>query len=208
MMSIYMAAEIFDLRHLCMTWFMKQIDIPRLLSASVFEICVVIALFFVFKYFNYLVRSIWFKYRRKKGADFNATLSRNIIGLLIWGIYAIVVFLMLDVPGTGIAIVTGGLSTGMGFASKSLLENFFYGISLMSGRMRVGDYIECDGIIGKVESITYQSTQITTLDGSVVAILNSELFGKHFKNLTRNHQYELITIPFSVAYGTAVAQAG
>lgn len=204
MMSIYMAAEIFDLRHLCMTWFMKQIDIPRLLSASVFEICVVIALFFVFKYFNYLVRSIWFKYRRKKGADFNATLSRNIIGLLIWGIYAIVVFLMLDVPGTGIAIVTGGLSTGMGFASKSLLENFFYGISLMSGRMRVGDYIECDGIIGKVESITYQSTQITTLDGSVVAILNSELFGKHFKNLTRNHQYELITIPFSVAYGTAV----
>ena len=204
MMSIYMAAEIFDLRHLCMTWFMKQIDIPRLLSASVFEICVVIALFFVFKYFNYLARSIWFKYRRKKGADFNATLSRNIIGLLIWGIYAIVVFLMLDVPGTGIAIVTGGLSTGMGFASKSLLENFFYGISLMSGRMRVGDYIECDGIIGKVESITYQSTQITTLDGSVVAILNSELFGKHFKNLTRNHQYELITIPFSVAYGTAV----
>lgn len=204
MFSIYMAAEIFDLRHLCMTWFMKQIEIPRLLSASIFEMFLVVSLFFVFKYFDYLARSIWFKYRRRKGADFNATLSRNIIGLLIWGIYAIVVFLMLDVPGTGIAIVTGGLSTGMGFASKSLLENFFYGISLMSGRMRVGDYIECDGIIGKVESITYQSTQITTIEGSVVAILNSELFNKHFKNLTRNHQYERLLIPFSVAYGTHV----
>ena len=160
---------------------------------------------FVFKYINYIVRSSWFRYRRRtKNKDFNATLARNIIGLLIWSIYVIAVFLMLHVPGTGIAIVTGGLSTGMGFASKSLLENFFYGISLMSGRVRVGDYIEYDGMIGKVESITYQSTQITTLDGSVVAILNSDLFSKNFKNLTRNHQYERLAIPFGVSYGTNV----
>ncbi len=205
MISIHMAAEIFDLRHLCITWFLHEIKIPRLMSISVYKLCLISALFFIFKYINYLIRSSWFKYRKKKeNKDFNATLAKNIIGLLVWGIYIIVVFLMLEVPGTGIAIVTGGLSTGMGFASKSLLENFFYGISLMSGRVRVGDYIECDGIVGKVESITYQSTQITTLDGSVVAILNSDLFGKNFKNLTRNHQYELITIPFGVAYGTNV----
>ena len=207
MLCIYLAAEIFDLRHLFMTWFLKEFSVPRLLSASAFKICIIVAMFFIFKYINYLIRSSWFKYRRKKkNKDFNATLSKNIIGLIIWGIYVITVFLMLDVPGTGIAVVTGGLSTGMGFASKSLLENFFYGISLMSGRVRVGDYIECDGMTGKVESITYQSTQITTLDGSVVAILNSDLFSKNFKNLTRNHQYERLTIPFGVAYGTNVGE--
>ena len=207
MHSIYMAAKIFDLRHLCVTWFMQEIHVDRLFTASALKIFVVVALFFVFKYINYIVRSSYFRYRRKnKNKDFNATLARNIIALLIWGIYVIAVFLMLHVPGTGIAIVTGGLSTGMGFASKSLLENFFYGISLMSGRVRVGDYIECDGIIGKVESITYQSTQITTLDGSVVAILNSDLFSKNFKNLTRNHQYERLAIPFGVSYGTNVEE--
>ena len=207
MQSIYMAAKIFDLRHLCITWFMHEIHVERLFTASAFKIFIVIALFFIFKYINYIVRSSWFRYRRKiKNKDFNATLAKNIIGLLIWGIYIIAVFLMLHVPGTGIAIVTGGLSTGMGFASKSLLENFFYGISLMSGRVRVGDYIEYDGMIGKVESITYQSTQITTLDGSVVAILNSDLFSKNFKNLTRNHQYERLTIPFGVSYGTNVEE--
>ncbi len=205
MLSIYLAAEIFDLRHLCMTWFMHEIVIERLMSVSAFKLCLIAAMFFIFKYVNYLIRSSWFNYRKRThNKDFNATLAKNIIGLFIWGIYTITVFLMLDVPSTGIAIVTGGLSTGMGFASKSLLENFFYGISLMSGRVRVGDYIEYDGTIGKVESITYQSTQITTLDGSVVAILNSDLFGKNFKNLTRNHQYERITIPFGVAYGTNV----
>lgn len=203
--SVYMAAEIFDLRHLCLSWFFKMIHIQGIVSFSAFKLSLVIAMFFIFRYINYLIRSAWFKYRRTQdNKDFNATLAKNIIAIFIWGIYVVTVFLMLDVPSTGIAIVTGGLSTGMGFASKSLLENFFYGISLMTGRVRVGDYIECDGLIGKVESITYQSTQIITLDGSVVAILNSDLFGKNFKNLTRNHQYELLTIPFGVAYGTNV----
>jgi small-conductance mechanosensitive channel len=203
--SIYLAAAIFNLRHLCISWFMQEIHVDRLFTASIYKFCIVAALFFIFKYINYLARSVWFRYRRNN-KNFNATLARNIIALLIWAIYVMVVFLMLHVPGTGIAIVTGGLSTGMGFASKSLLENFFYGISLMSGRVRVGDYIECDGMIGKVESITYQSTQITTLDGSVVAILNSDLFSKNFKNLTRNHQYERISIPFGVSYGTNVEE--
>ena len=205
LLSLFLAAGIFDLRQLCMSWFMKMIYIPGVVSFSAFKICLCVAMFFIFKYINYLVRSSYFKYRRsKEDKDFNATLAKNIIALIMWGIYTITVFLMLDVPSTGIAIVTGGLSTGMGFASKSLLENFFYGISLMTGRVRVGDYIECDGMTGKVESITYQSTQITTLDGSVVAILNSDLFSKNFKNLTRNHQYELLTIPFGVAYGSNV----
>ena len=203
--SVYLAAGIFDLRQLCMSWFMKVINLGSILSASAFRLCLVAALFFLFRYINYLVRSAWFRYRKTKdNKTFNETLAKNIIALTIWGIYIITVFLMLNVPSTGIAIVTGGLSTGLGFASKSLLENFFYGISLMTGRVRVGDYIECDGITGKVESITYQSTQITTLDGSVVAILNSDLFSKNFKNLTRNHQYELLSIPFGVAYGTNV----
>ena len=55
-----------------------------------------------------------------------------------------------------------------------------------------------------MESITYQSTQITTADGSVIAFLNSALFSKNFKNMTRNHRYELIKIPIGVAYGTDV----
>jgi small-conductance mechanosensitive channel len=86
------------------------------------------------------------------------------------------------------------------------LENFVYGITLMTGRLRVGDYIECEGIQGKVESINYQSTQIVTLDGSVIAFQNATLFSKNFKNLTRNHGYVMVKIPVGVAYGTNVGK--
>ena len=88
---------------------------------------------------------------------------------------------------------------------KDLMENFFYGISLMTGRLRVGDWIECDGIRGKVDSITYQSTQIITEDGSIIAFLNSALFNKNFENLTRNHFYVKSKINVGIAYGSDIA---
>ena len=65
-----------------------------------------------------------------------------------------VALVILEVPKSGISIVSAGLATGLGFAMQSILENFFYGINLMAGRLHVGDYIVCDGISGKVESIT------------------------------------------------------
>lgn len=68
----------------------------------------------------------------------------------------------------------------------------------------MGDYIECDGIRGKVDSITYQSTQILTGDGCVIAFLNSSLFSKNFKNITKNHSYELVKVPVGVAYGSNI----
>ena len=73
--------------------------------------------------------------------------------------------------------------------------------------MRVGDWIECDGVRGKVSSISYQSTQIETLDGAVMSFLNTALFNKNFKNLTRNNPYELVVIKVGVAYGTKVEDA-
>jgi len=116
----------------------------------------------------------------------------------------IAVMMILEVSGKGISIVMAGLATGLGFAMKDLLENFVYGVILMTGRLRVGDYIECDGVQGKVESINYQSTQLITLDGCVITFQNAALFTKNFKNLTRNHGYVLVKIPVGVAYGTNV----
>ena len=76
----------------------------------------------------------------------------------------------------------------------------------MTGRVRVNDYIECDGVRGRVDTITYQSTQIVTLDGCVIAFLNSTLFNKTFKNLTRNHGYEFIKLSVGVSYGSDIEQ--
>ena len=208
--SIYWASRVFEMTSLCESFFrMDIVNQKDLIRISLDRLSAVAALWFVFRYLNYGIRGFYCHYRRKLLAEnetLNLTLARNVIGILCWGIYFIIVLVVLDVPRSGISIVGAGLATGLGFAMQSILENFFYGISLMTGRIHVGDYIECDGIAGKVESITYQSTQIVTADGCVIAFMNSALFSKNFKNMTRNHRYELIKIPIGVAYGSNVEE--
>lgn len=214
LMSVYWAASIFEMTDKFMdVVHYKFIEKEGLIELSIMNICMVAIAYFIFRYINYITSAFFRLYRkrqkREKGddaSDYNETLARNVIAIIVWGIYILFSLVTFRVPRSGLEIVGAGLATGMGFATKDLLENFFYGISLMTGRLRVGDYIECDGIQGKVESITYQSTQIITLDGSVIAFLNASLFNKNFKNLTRNHSYELITIPVGIAYGSNVAQ--
>lgn len=210
-MSIWYAADIFEMTEaLRELFFYNFVNKEGILCLSLEKILIVACCWFLFRYFNYLLRSIYHHVKRLRTnlrpEQYNFTLANNVIAILVWGSYAVYVLFLLEVPSSGISVVTAGLATGMGFAMKDLLENFFYGISLMTGRIRVGDYIECDGIQGRVDSITYQSTQIITFDGSVIAFLNTQLFSKNFKNLTRNHHYELVKVPIGVAYGADVKE--
>ena len=211
LMSISFAANMFDLNELLVKMFYYNfINQNGLMQVSLYKIVLVGALFFVFYYLNYLFHSIYRQYKLRQYAKTstsrrpNITLANNIITILVWGSFFIFSLFLFKVPKSGISLISAGLATGLGFAMKDILENFIYGLSLMSGRLRVGDYIECDGIIGKVESIGYQSTQIVTLDASIIAFLNTQLFGKNFKNMTKNHNYEYVKIPVGVAYGVDV----
>ncbi len=211
MLSLVFAANMFDMKQLLVKIFYYNfIDQEGLIQLSLYKIVLVLVLFFVFYYINYLAHSIYRKYKLKQAAKKNLTrrpnitLANNIITIMSWGSYFIFALVLFKVPKSGISLISAGLATGLGFAMKDILENFIYGLSLMSGRLRVGDFIECDGILGKVESIGYQSTQIVTLDGSIIAFLNTSLFNKNFKNMTKNHSYEYVKLPVGVAYGADV----
>lgn len=220
---IYFAADVFDLTSMCTTIFYKPfINMINaqgevFLHLSLFKIVLVASTFFIFKYIAYLLKAFYRHFRlehymAQNGKNFvnvnevNLTLANNLISILVWGIYLVMAILLLKIPMGAISIVAAGLATGVGLALKDVLNNFIYGIQLMSGRLRVGDYIDCDGIRGRVESISYQSTQICTLDGSIMSVTNTALFNKNFKNLTKNNAYELVKIPVGVAYGANVSK--
>ena len=182
---------------------------------SFYGILLIISLFFVFRYINRALHAIWQqiryalfmkKHHRKtvRNNEINLSLGNSIISVLVWFIYIVVIVLTLHIPTSSLSLVAGGLSAGIGFALKDTLNNFIYGIQLMSGRLRVGDWIVCDGIRGKVTHIGYQSTEIETVDGAEMSFLNATLFAKNFSNLTRNHGYEFVKITVGVAYGTDI----
>lgn len=185
------------------------------LRLSFRSIVVGICMFFVFKYLDKAVYAIYQSarysaYLRKTGHrivrknEINFSLAKSIISTLVWFVYIVIMVVMLRIPTASLTIIAGGLSAGIGIALKDVLNNFIYGIQLMSGRLRVGDWIECDGIRGKVTNIGYQCTQVETVENTVMSFLNETLFSKNFTNLTLNNSYEFVKIVVGVSYGTEV----
>lgn len=207
---LYMSADVISLTAYCdEVFYTNYIDEPDMIQVSLVKVFEVTIMWFIFRYLANVCRWVYEKLHQtaNKGsnAKANMTLVRNVIAILVWGLYFITVLVIFRVPKSGISVVTAGLATGLGFAMKGLIENFVYGLSLMTGRLRVGDNIECDGVEGVVESISYQNTQIATYDGCIVSFLNSDLFTKNFRNLTRNHNFVRESIKVGVAYGSDVA---
>ena len=185
------------------------------LRISVKSIIWLLILYYVLCYFSKAVHAIWQYVRyatfmRKhnrttiRANEINLSLGNSIISVLVWMGFAVVVINFWKIPTGSLGLVAGGLSAGIGLALKDVINNFIYGIQLMSGRLRVGDWIECDGVRGKVTAINYQCVQAETIEGTEMSFLNSSLFGKNFNNLTRNHSYELTIVTVGVAYGTEI----
>ncbi|MBR1872254.1 MAG: mechanosensitive ion channel [Bacteroidales bacterium] len=216
-LCLFMAGGVFDLSSVVMDVFYKPfLNVEGVINISIFKIIIVVSMIFIGRYITYAAKAFYRIWRTRgevsklaEGVMFNETsinftLADNIISLVTWGAFVIITFVMLQIPTSAITIISTGLATGIGFALKDVLNNFFYGMQLMSGRLRVGDVIECDGIRGTVDSMSYQSTQIQASDGSIIAFPNSTLFSKNFKNLTRNNAYEMVTFTVGVKYGTDV----
>ena len=190
---------------------------------TIHNIILVAALFFIFRYLIYLVKALYrvFKLRRliekKKGSqedmdplkesDVNLSLTNTLISLGGWFVYLVIAFTILHIPTSAITAISTGLAAGVGFALKDLINNFFYGIQLMAGRIRIGDKISCDGVRGIVKRVSYQTTQVLDEDGSLIAFTNTDLFTKQFRNLNSGKNYEFIKMPVGVRYGTDVAYA-
>lgn len=209
MISIYWSADVFNLSDTTWKIFSNYYINEDGFRASIITIALAAILYFLFAYLNKTIMAllyIHFENTDHKTAATRFVMAKNVIQVVVWGIWLLIVLGLFKVNNTWLVVVSGGLSTGIGFAMKDIIENIYYGISLMTGRIKVGDLIECDGIRGSVSSINYTSTMVNTTDGSVIAFQNSQLFTKNYKNLTRNHGYELDVIVIGVAYGSNAAQ--
>ena len=213
---IYWALDIFEFDDLYRTIFEKPFlhqGGPDGFRVSMYGLLFLAAMFCVFKYLNKAIHTIYQtlayrrflrKYNRKsvRSNEINLSLGNSLISVFLWFVYADLFIVTLNIPTGSLGLIAGGLSAGIGLAMKDIINNFIYGIQLMGGRLRVGDWIECDGVRGKVTDISYQTTVVETLRGTQVAFLNSDLFAKSFTNLTKNNSYELTIVKVGVAYGT------
>ncbi|MCR5679995.1 MAG: mechanosensitive ion channel [Prevotella sp.] len=209
MLSIYWAANVFNMGDMCWQIFNKNFIDMENLKISIVKLSIVINLWFVFSYISKTILALLrlhYHTQDPTTAASREVMGKNVIQVLVWGIWLLLSLSYLHISVAWLLAISGGLSTGIGFASKDIIENIYYGASLMAGRVKVGDWIEVDGTMGKVASISYTSTMIESLYGEVITFQNSQLFAKNYKNLTKNHGYVLAVVSFGVAYGSNLKQ--
>ena len=209
MVSIYWAADVFNLSDLCWSVFKSNFVNFQNFKLSIFTIALVISLWFVFAYVNRTLLKLMrmhYEIKDPSTAASREVMGKNVVQVIVWGAWFLITMKIMNISMEWLLVVTGGLSTGIGFASKDIIENIYYGITLMAGRIKVGDWIQVDGTMGKVTSISYTSTVVESLYGEIITFQNSQLFSKNYKNLTRNHGYVLQVVPYGVAYGSNLQQ--
>ena len=126
-----------------------------------------------------------------------------VIRYVVWILFVLVALTSLNIDWNNLKWIVGGLSVGFGFALKDILENFFAGIIILLGKqVRPGDTIEFSSVYGKVHKINIRATFIKTEDNALIALPNSQIVSKEFRNWTLNGDIRRYEFQVGVAYDT------
>ena len=98
------------------------------------------------------------------------------------------------------AFLAGAFGVGLGFGLQNIMNNFVSGVILLFERpIKVGDIIQIDTNVGKVERIGIRASVILLSNGSELIVPNGNLISNPVTNWTLSNCDRLIEIPVSVA---------
>jgi len=99
-----------------------------------------------------------------------------------------------------LAVVAGGLGVGIGFGIQDLTTNFVSGLTLLLDRpVKVGDFVELEGLMGIVKKISIRSTIIKTNDDSSVIVPNSNMISNKIVNWSYENLLLCLRLSIEVA---------
>ncbi|MEM8641319.1 MAG: mechanosensitive ion channel domain-containing protein [Cyanobacteria bacterium P01_G01_bin.54] len=104
---------------------------------------------------------------------------------------------------SSLAVIIGGLGVGIGFGLQDIAKNLLSGLTvLVERKLKVGDFIEFDGVVGYIEEISIRSTVIRQLGGGEVIIPNAQLAEERITNWSYRDFCGRLNIEVGVAYGS------
>ncbi|QXP61474.1 mechanosensitive ion channel family protein [Olleya sp. HaHaR_3_96] len=125
-----------------------------------------------------------------------------------WIIYAIVFMVVIDSLGIDITAVfaaSAALLIGVGLALQTLFQDIISGVFILIDQsVHVGDIIEIDGKVGRVEEIKLRTTRAVTIDNKVLVIPNHLYLTNSLYNWTQNGSTTRESVDVGVAYGSDV----
>jgi len=116
-------------------------------------------------------------------------------------ISAVMAFQFIGINLTGLAVIFGLLSVGIGFGLQNITSNFIAGLILLFERpVAVGDRITVGDAEGDVIEINIRSTTIRTVNNIAIIVPNSEFISEKVVNWSHGEKKIRIDIDVGVSY--------
>ena len=123
-------------------------------------------------------------------------------------VYFLVIVVALDTAGIDLTVFwasSAALLVGVGIGLQNFFNDVVSGfVLLFEGGLRVGDELEVDGMMVRVERIDLRSTRVITRFGNLIVIPNGLISGQTVRNFTQGENATLIQLDVGVAYGSDV----
>ncbi len=130
----------------------------------------------------------------------------TLFSYLKWFLYIIILLLTFHNMGVDITAVfaaSAALLIGVGLALQTLFQDIISGVFILVDQtVHVGDIIELDGKIGRVEDIKLRTTRAVTIDNKVLIIPNHLYLTNTLYNWTENGTITRENVKVGVAYGS------
>lgn len=121
--------------------------------------------------------------------------------LVVIGIF--ISFQFLGINMTGLAVIFGFLSVGIGFGLQNVTSNFISGLIVLFERpISVGDRVSVSDIEGDIEEINIRSTTVKTLDNISIIVPNSEFVSRNVINFSHGDTTYRLSIDVGVSYSS------
>jgi len=144
----------------------------------------------------------------------NRGMDNNLVLLVRRGFWVVIIATLLllalsilNVPLGAFTFISGAVAIGVGFGAQAIINNFISGWIIMGERpIRIGDLLEFEGTIGRVEDINTRATRIRRIDGVHFVTPNSFFIENTIINWTLVNDEIRTVVRVGVAYGSPVRQ--
>ena len=131
---------------------------------------------------------------------------RRLLTSVVWTLAAMGVLSVLGVDLTALWAGSAALLVGVGIGLQGFFNDVISGfVLLFEGGVAVGNVLEVDGELVRVERIDLRSTRVVTVAGELIVLPNSKVAGEAVVNLSQGDGAMRIRVNVGVAYGSDVA---
>ena len=114
---------------------------------------------------------------------------------------AIVAFQFIGINLSGLAVIFGLLSVGIGFGLQNITSNFISGVILLFERpIKVGDRVTVGETIGDVQAINMRATMVRSLNNITIIVPNSEFISGRVINWSHGDKKVRLEVDVGVSY--------